>query len=112
MNATAPSLTPPNKASAPKAAKPDKPKAANGGEKKERAPRKDYGFSPDAVIRLTDKEVKYRGQRADYYGLVKAANGKKVQVFLDSAKDRKDPPRGWLRFFVEDGAVTLEKVAA
>lgn len=111
MNATAPSLTPPTKTVAPKA--PKEPKAAKPvGEKKERAPRKDYGFSAEATIRLTDKEVKYRGQRADYYGLLKAANGKKVQVFLDSAKDRKDPPRGWLRFFVEDGACTLEAAKA
>jgi hypothetical protein len=108
MNATAPSLTPPNKdQKAPKAPKVAKP----AGEKKDRAPRKDYGFHADSVIRLTDKEVKYRGQRKDYYDLLKAANGKKVAQFLESAKDRKDPPRGWLRFFVEDGAATLDKPA-
>lgn len=102
----APSLTPPNKAQkAPKAPKP-------ASEKKERAARKDYGFHADSVIRLTDKEAKYRGQRKDYYDLLVKANGKKVSVFLDSAKDRKDPPRGWLRFFVDDGAATLEKPAA
>jgi len=107
MNASAPNLTPPNK----KAEKPAKAPKAASGEKKERAPRKDYGFHADSVIRLTDKEVKYRGQRKDYYELLTRFNGKKVSEFLDAAKDRKDPPRGWLRFFVDDGAATLSKPA-
>lgn len=114
MNAVAPSLTPPTKNAdkAAKAGKPAKEAKATNGEKKDRAPRKDYGFSPDSTIRLTDKDVKYRGQRKDYHDLLAKFNGKKVSEFLEAAKDRKDPPRGWLRFFVEDGAATLSKPEA
>ena len=51
------SALPPKAAPAAKA----KPKAADG-EKKERAPRQDYGFAKDAKITLTDGEKTYRGK--------------------------------------------------
>ncbi len=76
------------------------------GEKKERAPRQDYGFLPGATITLVDKENTYRGKRLDYYNLLKKANGKTVEQFYGSCPEG-DPPRGWLRFFVQDGAATL-----
>lgn len=102
-----PDLNPPTKtakaekkAKAPKAEKPE-------GEKKERAPRQNYGFHPEAVIAITEKEGKFRGQRAEWYEVLKGCNGKKVADFLEAAKDKKDPPRGWLRFFVQEGFATL-----
>ncbi len=78
------------------------------GDKKPRAPRQDYGFRKDATIRLTDGEKTYRGKRLEMYNLLKKSNGKTVAHFLDNNKNEKDPPRGWLRFFVQNEAVTLE----
>jgi hypothetical protein len=78
-----------------------------GGEKKPRAPRQDYGFAKDAKIALTDGEKSYRGKRLEMYEALKKSNGKTVQHFLDNNKNEKDPPRGWLRFFVQNEACTL-----
>lgn len=79
---------------------------APAAEKKERAPRQDYGFLPGAKITLTDKENKYRGKRLEYYEILKKHNGKSIEDFF-KACPQEDPPRGWLRFFVQDGAATL-----
>lgn len=99
-------ISPPTKKTAPKAAKPAA--AADTGEKKVRSPRQDYGFAKDAVIRLTDGDKGYRGKRQEKYEALRKSNGKTVQHFLDNNKDEKDPPRGWLRFFVQNEACTLE----
>lgn len=82
----------------------DKP----AGEKKPRAPRKDYGFKQGATITLTKEasEKKYRGKRAEYFETLQKCNGKTVEDF-EKACPANDPPRGWLRFFVQDGAATL-----
>lgn len=93
------------------AATPPKKERAADGEKKEtkpRAPRQDYGFAQDAIIRLTDGEKTYRGRRLEMYEALKKSNGKTVSHFLDNNKNEKDPPRGWLRFFVQNEACTLE----
>lgn len=94
-------------ATPPKAEKAAPPKKEASGEKKPRAPRQDYGFAPDATIKLTDGEKTYRGKRGTMYEALKKSNGKTVQHFLDNNKNEKDPPRGWLRFFVQDEACTL-----
>src|SRR5690606_33746352 len=73
-------------------------------ESKPRGPRKDYGFSAGSTITVLPEDKTYRGQRLEWYNHLKAANGKTVQDFLDATKDMKDPGRGWLRFFVQDGA--------
>ena len=85
-----------------------KPAKKDDGEKKARAPRQDYGFAKDAKIKLTDGEKTYRGKRGEMYEALKKSNGKTVQHYLDNNKDEKDPPRGWLRFFVQNEACTLE----
>ena len=113
-------LTPPSKekaAKAPKVAK--EPKAAKApvdpnAPKKERAPRTNYGYAETSLITLTGKENKYRGARKAWYDSLVAANGKSVKEWGDAQKaaGQKDPPRGWLRFFVQDGTVALVAVAA
>lgn len=82
--------------------------SSSEGEKKQRAPRQDYGYRPGAKITLTEAaaEKKYRGKRAEYFEVLKACNGKTVEEFNKRAP-AGDPPRGWLRFFVQDGAATL-----
>ena len=75
--------------------------------KAKRAPRQDYGFKPDAVIVLTGKEIKYRGARKSWFDSVAGFNGQTVKAFTDAYTDSKESPRGWLRFFVQDGAVSL-----
>ena len=84
-----------------------KPEAADT-EKKERAPRQDYGYKAGATITLTKDaaEKKYRGKRLEYFGALQKCDGKTVEAFEKAAPDG-DPPRGWLRFFVQDGAATL-----
>ncbi len=119
MNSAVPDLTPPGKpAKTPKAEKaPKEPKAPKEAKapadpnapKKERAPRTDYGFRPDAVIGLVEgKGDKYRGHRKEWYETVKEHVGKTVADWVAATKkEGGDPPRGWLRFFVQDGSVTL-----
>lgn len=127
MNEQVSDLTPPThkkngKASAkpakePKAAKPEATPKDPNAPKKARAPRTDYGFAPTSVINLVEGAdvAKYRGARLDWYNRLKAAAGQTVQQFLDAnqgvvnGKGQSEPPRGWLRFFVQDGAASLSK---
>jgi hypothetical protein len=123
----APDLTPPTKA----AKAPKEPKAAANGEAKpakepkapkapkEAKPRGNYGYSVNATIQIVpDKETKYRGQRADWFQLVKQFDGKKVSEFNTAAAGRTNgkgtaqTPSGWLRFYVLDGSVRLIPPAA
>lgn len=105
-------MTPPTgKAkAAPKAAA---PKAADG-EKKERAPRFDYGFLPGATITVdTAKETSFRGQTQEWYDRLLKSNGKTVEHFLDNnqgitnKQGKPEPPRGWLRHFCKTGYASL-----
>jgi len=83
------------------------------GEKKPRAPRKDYGFAKGATIHLTEGEKSYRGNRARWYEYLKKSDGKSVEAFEGFAKkaEEKEGARGWLRFFVENEACKLEAPA-
>ena len=87
-----------------------KQEATNGAvkEKKTRAPRQDYGFKQGAKISLTSKfDVKsYRGKRGEYAAHIANCDGKTVEDFFGMCPD-EDPPRGWLRFFVQSGACSL-----
>ena len=80
------------------------------GDKKPRAPRKDYGYAKGATIHLTDGEKTYRGNRLRWYEYLKKSDGKTVEHFDNLAKkaEEKEGSRGWLRFFVENEACTLE----
>lgn len=75
--------------------------------KVKRAPRQDYGFKPNAIITLTGKETKYRGARKEWFDTVVKYQGQTVKAWDESHLNPKDSPRGWLRFFVQDGAVSL-----
>ena len=110
------SKTPPGvvaDAPAPKVEQPksDKPKAekAPRDPNAPRAPRVDYGFKPGATINVTDKEVKYRGKRLAAYEMVKTLDGKLVEEFakLPLPLTGSETNRGWMRFFVRDGAIVL-----
>ena len=83
------------------------------GDKKPRAPRKDYGFAKGATIHLTEGEKSYRGNRARWYEYLKKSDGKTVEAFgkLAEKAEEKEGARGWLRFFVENEACTLEAPA-
>jgi hypothetical protein len=119
MSENAPDLTPPTKAAKapkePKAAKaPKEPKAAKAPkEPKARPVRGSYGLHPQSVISLTAKENTYRGQRADWFSIMKSCDGKTVAEFDEAAKGRVNgkgtpqAPNGWLRFYVLDGTVVL-----
>lgn len=72
-----------------------------------RQPKQDYGFKKEAVITLTGKETKYRGARKSWFDSVSSMQGQTVASYLEAYKDSKESPRGWLRFFVQDGAVSL-----
>jgi len=115
-------LTPPTKKAAkaekePKPAKEkkvkaEKPEADPNAPKKERAPRTDYGFAPSAIIQIVkDKDNAYRGKRKEWFDKLVAAEGKTAAEFLEANKG-VDAPRGWLRFFVQDGTVALVKAEA
>ncbi len=121
MNDVAPDLTPPTKsAKAPKVPKePKTPKVKAekvakdpSAPKKERGPRVDYGYSPDSVIHIVkEKDAKHRGQRKAWFDSLVAYDGQSVQAWEASraTAGEKDPPRGWLRHFVQEGFVTLNK---
>ena len=74
-------LTPPGKAEAA-----SKSGAEASGEKKPRAPRKDYGYAKGATIVLTEGDKSYRGNRLRWYGHLQAANGKTVEQFDEIAE--------------------------
>jgi hypothetical protein len=83
-------------------------------EKKTRKPRVDYGYAPTSRIRIVpEKEHNYRGHRKAWFESVAAANGQTVAEWeaMNTLKDEKNKPRGWLRFFAEDGTVVLDKAA-
>jgi hypothetical protein len=112
----APDLTPPTKEKAPKAAKvPKAPKVVDpNAPPKVAKPRGNYGYHVDATIEVVkDKEVKYRGQRLDWFEIVKKYDGKKVKEFNEATSGRTNgkgtvqTPSGWLRFYVLDGSVRL-----
>lgn len=116
MNAV-PDLTPPGKSDKPKKEKKVKePKvelAAEAGDapKKERAPRADYGYRPDAVIELNAaKDVsKIRGNVKAWHDKVKEFVGKTAAEFIEANKgNEKDPPRGWLRHFAQNEYIVLK----
>lgn len=122
---TIPDLTPPTKAAkAPKEPKAAKEPKAPKAPKDPNAPkvskaRGNYGYSPNATIELVaDKETKYRGQRAEWFEIVKSYAGKKVSEFNEATKGRTNgkgtvqTPSGWLRFYVLDGSVKLIPAAA
>jgi len=79
------------------------------GDKKPRAPRKDYGFAKGATINLTDGEKTYKGNRLRWYGYLTKSDGKTIEHFAGLAEkaEEKEGARGWLRFFVENEACTL-----
>lgn len=56
------------------------------------------------------KDVEYRGMRAAWYDLIQKCDGKDLDTFF-SVAERQAPnderPRGWLRFFIREGVVTL-----
>jgi hypothetical protein len=83
------------------------------GDKKPRAPRKDYGFSKGATIHLNEGEKAYRGNRARWYSYLQRSDGKTVEHFegLATKAEEKEGARGWLRFFVENEACNLEAPA-
>ncbi len=86
-------------------------------EKKDRKPRVDYGYTKGAIIRVVNKENKYKGQRKSWFDIVLKCDGKTVEAFAEASKGitngkgTKQPSRGWLRFFVLDKKVTLEAPA-
>lgn len=89
-------------------------KGSEGGEKKARAPRKDYGYSPTSIIHIVQpeegKEPKFHGKRKQYFDLLVKFDGKTINDFEGEWPDKNDPPRGWVRFFVQNGNATLERV--
>lgn len=105
--AIAPSLTPPTKTKEKKARAQKDPNAP----KKERAPRQNYGYHADATISLltTEKAGKLRGHRLAWYESIKSYDGQPVKVWEEARKGEKDPPRGWLRFMVQEGLVALKQ---
>ena len=100
--------TPPGTSADKPKEKAEKPKTDKPKSDKPRAPRKDYGFKTGATIKITEDGTKktYRGKRKEYFDRLLAADGKTVEEFT-SACPEGDPPRGWLRFFVQDGAAEL-----
>ena len=97
------------KKKAAKAAPEENTEKDESEKKASRAPRQDYGYRKGATIHLTDEaeNKKYRGKRGEYFEILKKCDGKSVEDFDKKCPDG-DPPRGWLRFFVQDGAAELE----
>lgn len=114
LDLTPPSKNPPKAAKAPKEPKAAKAPVDPNAPKKERAPRADYGYAETSLLTLTGKENKYRGARKAWFDTIVASAGKSVKEWGDDQKaaGQKDPPRGWLRFFIQDGTVSLLAVSA
>lgn len=97
-----------SKAEEPAVEAPPAPSKEETTEKKERAPRQDYGFRKGATIVLGEEKT-YRGKRAQIYDILKKLDGKPVEKFLDAAKAtlEDESARAWLKFFVTDSAASL-----
>ena len=92
---------------------------AEPSEKKPRAERKDYGYNKNAIVVIVanEKSAAYRGQRKDWFDTLVSFDGQTVgeweasrQGILNN-KGTPQAPRGWLRFYVVDGTVTLSAPA-
>lgn len=67
-------------------------------------------------IRLLKKDVVYRGARHDWYERLKAHDGKTEGEFIASTMENPpaktkngtvENPKGWVRFFVRQGVMSL-----
>ena len=100
-----PSTTPPtgNSKTVAKRGKKPAPPA-----KKVRAAKQNYGYIPGAEISI-EAEKNYRARRGQVYAVLVACDGKKVEDFAKKAVKvlGKESPRGWVQFFVRDGACSL-----
>jgi len=76
--------------------------------KKVRAAKQSYGYMPGAEISV-DQEKNYRAKRGQVYAVLVACDGKKVEDFAKKAAKvlGEESPRGWMQFFVRDGACSL-----
>ena len=104
---------------APKAAKvakvPKEPKPPKEPkEPKIAKPRGQYGYHVDSVIEINKtKEITYKGQRKEWFEILKGYDGKKVSEFNAATKGKVNgkgtaqTPSGWLRFFALDSTVKL-----
>lgn len=100
----------------PKAKKEPKPKK----EKVAREPGTPKNMmNRNAIIRVdATKEVKYRGQRLEWFDRVKQFEGKTVADFsaankgIANGKGTVQAPGGWLSFYVRDKSVILENPPA
>ncbi len=106
--AIAPSLTPPGKEPKVRKARAKKEVDPNAPVKA-RAPRTNYGYHEGATIEIltTEKAGKLRGHRLAWYDSIKPYAGQSVKAWEEARKGEKDPPRGWLRFMVQEGLVGL-----
>jgi hypothetical protein len=113
------SLIPPSEAPVKAVKVPKEPKA----KKEPKAPRDPNAaknmMNRDATIRVDlTKEVKYRGQRLEWFERVKAFDGKTVKEFSEgnkgiaNGKGTVQAPGGWLSFYVRDKSVILENPPA
>jgi hypothetical protein len=85
------------KVKAPKVAKePADPNAP----KKERAAKKDYGYSKDSIIHVLKPEASFRGQRGEWFERIKAFDGKTCGEFC-AANDKV--PNGKGKFYAPSG---------
>lgn len=78
--------------------------------KKVRKPRTDYGYRLGNTIRIVrDADNAYRGHRKEWFESLVAFNGKTVAEWVEARKTPDgETPRGYARFFAQDGTVAFD----
>lgn len=110
----APKAVVPPTEKAPKV-KAEKAPADPNAPKKERTPKKDYGYSKLSTIKRTEKESKMRGARGEWLANITKFDGKTVAECLkayEGALNGKGKPHsisGWMNLFAKEGYITLTR---
>jgi len=93
---------------------PDDPNAP----KKERAARKDYGYSKDSIIRVLKSEAAFRGQRGEWFDRMKQFDGKTCGEFcaafdkIPNKQGKFYAPSGNLRGAARRGVIEMVRPVA
>lgn len=97
--------------------KAEKAPADPNAPKKERAAKRDYGYSKDSIIKVLKSEASFRGQRGEWFARIKEFDGKTCGEFcakydkIPNGKGKFYAPSGNLRGAARRGVIEMIRPA-